>query len=61
MGLKDVIVDLLQLDKDWTTRIVMAMLVLGVIWGLLGVIDSLMVRLQEAAWGLSANLLFTPQ
>ncbi|MEM3305594.1 MAG: cbb3-type cytochrome c oxidase subunit I [Saccharolobus sp.] len=61
MGLKDVIVDLLQLDKDWTTRIVMAMLVLGVIWGLLGVIDSLMVRLQEATWGLSANLLFTPQ
>jgi terminal oxidase heme-binding subunit I len=61
MGLKDVIVDLFQLDKDWTTRIVMGMLVLGVIWGLLGVIDSLMVRLDEAAWGLSANLIFTPQ
>ncbi|WP_338599540.1 cbb3-type cytochrome c oxidase subunit I [Sulfolobus tengchongensis] len=61
MGLKDVIVDLFQLDKDWVTRIVMAMLVLGVIWGLLGVIDSLMVRLDEAAWGLSANLVLTPQ
>ncbi|QXJ27340.1 cbb3-type cytochrome c oxidase subunit I [Saccharolobus shibatae] len=61
MGLKDVIVDLFQLDKDWTTRIVMGMLVLGIIWGLLGVIDSLMVRLVEASWGLSAVLPLTPQ
>ncbi|AKA73399.1 oxidase [Saccharolobus solfataricus] len=61
MGLKDVIVDIFQLDKDWTTRIVMGMLVLGVIWGLLGVIDSLMVRLVEASWGLSAVLPLTPQ
>ncbi len=61
MGLKEVIIDLFQLDKDWTTRMVMAMLVLGVIWGLLGVIDSLMVRTVEAAWGLGANLVLTPQ
>ncbi|AOL16262.1 oxidase [Sulfolobus sp. A20] len=61
MGLKEVIIDLFQLDKDWTTRMVMAMLVLGVVWGLLGVIDSLMVRTVEASWGLGANLVLTPQ
>ncbi|AWR97080.1 oxidase [Acidianus sulfidivorans JP7] len=61
MSLKDLIVSLFQLDKDWTTRITMAMLVLGVIWGLLGVIDSLMVRLQESAWGTSALLIETSQ
>ncbi|TRN04240.1 oxidase [Sulfolobus sp. E1] len=61
MGLKEVIIDLFQLDKDWTTRMVMAMLVLGVVWGLLGVIDSIMVRTVEASWGLGANLVLTPQ
>ncbi|BCS91725.1 Cytochrome c oxidase polypeptide 1 [Metallosphaera sp. J1] len=61
MGLKEFVVSLFQLDKDWTTRIVMAMLVMGVIWGLLGVIDSLMVRIQETMWGLSGTLVFTPQ
>ncbi|BFH72458.1 cbb3-type cytochrome c oxidase subunit I [Sulfurisphaera javensis] len=61
MGLKDLIVALFQLDKDWTTRIVMGMLVLGVIWGLLGVIDSLMVRIQETMWSTYGVLPFTPQ
>ncbi|MEL9969537.1 MAG: cbb3-type cytochrome c oxidase subunit I [Metallosphaera sp.] len=61
MGLKEFVISLFQLDKDWTTRIVMAMLVMGVIWGLLGVIDSLMVRIQETTWGLSGTLVFTPQ
>jgi len=61
VGLKDLIVALFQLDKDWTTRIVMGMLVLGVIWGLLGVIDSLMVRLQETMWSTFGALPFTPQ
>lgn len=61
MSLKDLVVALFQLDKDWTTRITMAMLVLGVIWGLLGIIDSLMVRIQETLWGTSALLLETPQ
>ncbi|MBB5253370.1 cbb3-type cytochrome c oxidase subunit I [Sulfurisphaera ohwakuensis] len=61
MGLKDIIVALFQLDKDWTTRIVMGMLVLGVIWGLLGVIDSLMVRIQETMWSTYGVLPFTPQ
>ncbi|AWR94704.1 cbb3-type cytochrome c oxidase subunit I [Acidianus brierleyi] len=61
MGLKNLIIALFQLDKDWTTRIVMAMLVMGVIWGLLGVIDSLMVRLQETTWGTSALLIETSQ
>ncbi|MCI2414307.1 MAG: cbb3-type cytochrome c oxidase subunit I [Candidatus Aramenus sp.] len=61
MGLKDLVVALFQLDKDWTTRIVMAMLVMGVIWGLLGVIDSLMVRIQETAWGTLGTLVMTSQ
>ncbi|BBG24652.1 Cytochrome c oxidase polypeptide 1 [Sulfuracidifex tepidarius] len=61
MGLKDLVVSLFQLDKDWTTRIVMGMLVMSVIWGLLGVIDALMVRIQEAMWGISATLPLSPQ
>lgn len=61
MGFKEFVTALFQLDKDWTTRIVMGMLVMGVIWGLLGVIDSLMVRLQETIWGVSGVLVFTPQ
>lgn len=61
MGLKDLIVALFQLDKDWTTRIVMGMLVLGVVWGLLGIIDSLMTRIQETMWSTYGVLPFTPQ
>ncbi len=61
MGFKDLVVALFQLDKDWTTRIVQAMLVLGVIWGLLGVIDSLMVRIVESMWGTFGVLPLTPQ
>lgn len=61
MGLKDLIVSLFQLDKDWTTRIVMGMLVMGVIWGLLGVIDSLAVRIQESMWSTLGVLPTTPQ
>ncbi len=37
------------------------MLVLGVIWGLLGVIDSLMVRIVESMWGTFGVLPLTPQ
>jgi terminal oxidase heme-binding subunit I len=61
MGLRNLIVALFQLDKDWTTRIVMGMLVMGVIWGLLGVIDSLMVRIQETMWTTYGLLPLTPQ
>lgn len=61
MGLKDLVVALFQLDKDWITRIVQAMLVMGVIWGLLGVIDSLMVRIVESMWGTFGVLPLTPQ
>jgi terminal oxidase heme-binding subunit I len=61
MGLKDLLVSLFQLDKDWTTRIVMGMLVMSVIWGLLGIIDALMVRIQEATWGLTQTLPLSPQ
>ena len=61
MGFKDLVVALFQLDKDWTTRIVQAMLVLGVIWGLLGIIDSLMVRIVESMWGTFGVLPLTPQ
>jgi len=61
VGFKDLVVALFQLDKDWTTRIVQAMLVLGVIWGLLGVIDSLMVRIVESMWGTFGVLPLTPQ
>jgi len=38
---------ILQLDKDWITRITMAMIVLSIIWGALGIIDALMVRIHE--------------
>jgi len=61
VGLRDLVVALFQLDKDWTTRIVQAMLVLGVIWGLLGVIDSLAVRIVESMWGTFGVLPLTPQ
>ena len=61
MGFRDLVVALFQLDKDWTTRIVQAMLVLGVIWGLLGVIDSLAVRIVESMWGTFGVLPLTPQ
>jgi Heme/copper-type cytochrome/quinol oxidases, subunit 1 len=61
VGFKDLVVALFQLDKDWTTRIVQAMLVMGVIWGLLGVIDSLMVRIVESMWGTFGVLPLTPQ
>jgi terminal oxidase heme-binding subunit I len=61
VGFKDLVVALFQLDKDWTTRIVQAMLVMGVIWGLLGVIDSLAVRMVESMWGTFGVLPLTPQ
>jgi hypothetical protein len=37
---------ILQLDKDWVTRMTMAMIVLSIIWGALDIIDALMVRLH---------------
>ncbi|BBD73149.1 oxidase [Sulfodiicoccus acidiphilus] len=37
------------------------MLVMGVAWGFLGTIDSLMVRIQETLWGFAGLLQFTPQ
>ncbi|AAY79522.1 cytochrome c oxidase polypeptide I [Sulfolobus acidocaldarius DSM 639] len=61
MTFRNIIVTLFQLDKDWTTRIVSSMLILGVVWGALGVIDGLMVRIQESAWGIYGFLPFTPQ
>ena len=45
-----------QLDKDWVTRITMAMIVMSIVWGALGVVDALMVRIQEASWGLTQTL-----
>ena len=59
--LAGLVVDLFQLDKDWVTRITMAMIVMSVVWGALGIIDAFMVRVQEAAWGLYAALPLTPQ
>lgn len=50
-----------QLDKDWVTRITMAMIVMSIVWGALGVVDALMVRIQEASWGLTQTLPLTPQ
>lgn len=61
MKLSELVTALFQLDKDWTSRIVMSMLVLGVIWGLLGVIDSLAVRIQETFWGMYGILPTTAQ
>jgi heme/copper-type cytochrome/quinol oxidase subunit 1 len=39
----------------------MAMIVMSIVWGALGVIDALMVRIQEVPWGLTQTLLLTPQ
>ena len=60
-SLVNLIVSVFQLDKDWVTKITMAMIVMSLIWGILGIIDALMVRIQEAAWGLSMALPLTPQ
>jgi len=53
--------DIFQLDKDWVTRITMGMIVLSLIWGILGIVDALMVRVQEASWGLAQTLPLTVQ
>jgi cytochrome c oxidase subunit 1/terminal oxidase heme-binding subunit I len=49
------------LDKDWVSRVSMAMIVMSLIWGILGIIDALMARIQEMVWGLSQTLVFTSQ
>lgn len=59
--LVNLVISLFQLDKDWVTKITMAMIIMSVIWGILGVIDALMVRIQEASWGLMNTLPLTPQ
>jgi terminal oxidase heme-binding subunit I len=59
--LVSIVRDLFQLDKDWVTRATMAMIVMSVVWGILGVVDALMVRLVEATWGLYGFLPLTPQ
>jgi len=61
MTFKDIVTNILQLDKDWVTKISMAMIVMSLIWGILGVVDGLMIRVQEASWGLSGSLPLTPQ
>ncbi|NON61219.1 cbb3-type cytochrome c oxidase subunit I, partial [Acidianus sp. RZ1] len=50
-----------QLDKDWVSRITMAMIVMSLVWGMLGIIDALMARIQEASWGLTQSLVITSQ
>jgi cytochrome c oxidase subunit 1/terminal oxidase heme-binding subunit I len=50
-----------QLDKDWVSRVSMAMIVMSLIWGILGIIDALAARMQEMVWGLSQTLVFTSQ
>jgi len=61
MKVSELVGTLFQLDKDWTSRIVMAMLIMGVLWGLLGMVDSLMIRVQETGWGVTGSMPFTPQ
>jgi cytochrome c oxidase subunit 1/terminal oxidase heme-binding subunit I len=51
----------LQLDKDWVSRITMAMIVLSLVWGILGIIDALAARIQELSWGVSQTLVLTSQ
>jgi len=53
--------DIFQLDKDWVTRATMGMIVLSIIWGILGIIDAFMVRVQEVSWGLAQTLPLTAQ
>ncbi len=50
-----------QLDKDWVSRVSMAMIVMSLIWGILGIIDALMARIQEMVLELSQTLVFTSQ
>lgn len=50
-----------QLDKDWVTRATMGMIVLSLVWGILGIIDAFMVRMQEALWGLQQTFPLTTQ
>jgi len=59
--LADLVKALFQLDKEWVTRVTMGMIVLSVIWGILGIIDAFMVRVQEFAWGVAQFLPLTPQ
>ncbi|EWG06951.1 MAG: cytochrome-c oxidase [Candidatus Aramenus sulfurataquae] len=50
-----------QLDKDWISRMTMSMTVLSLVWGILGIIDTLAARLQEAVWATSQSLVITSQ
>ncbi|WP_231136352.1 cbb3-type cytochrome c oxidase subunit I [Acidianus ambivalens] len=59
--IKNVINTIFLLDKDWVTRITMAMIVMSLVWGILGLIGALMVRLQEMSWATSSTLLLTSQ
>ena len=58
-GLVNFVKQVFQLDKDWLSRITMAMIVMSLIWGMLGVIDAMMARLQEAVWGVSSSFILT--
>jgi hypothetical protein len=49
-----------QLDKDWVMRITKTMIVMSVVWGALGVIDALLVKIQEASRVFTQTLLLTP-
>ncbi|MEM0168954.1 MAG: cbb3-type cytochrome c oxidase subunit I [Metallosphaera sp.] len=60
-GLVNFVKQVFQLDKDWLSRITMAMIVLSLIWGILGIIDALMARIQEAVWATSSNFILTSQ
>jgi len=61
-GLINLLDEIFQLDnKDYITRISIAMISLSLLWGILGIIDALMVRLQELSWGMSQTLILTPQ
>ncbi|MBW9141858.1 MAG: cbb3-type cytochrome c oxidase subunit I, partial [Candidatus Aramenus sp.] len=60
-GFLNLVNALFQLDKPWLSRITMGMIVLSLVWGILGIVDALMVRIQEATWAVSASLLITSQ
>ena len=39
----------------------MAMIVMSIVQGALGVVDALLVNIHEASWGFTPTLLLTPQ
>jgi terminal oxidase heme-binding subunit I len=56
----DFVKRLFQWNKPWESRVLMASLVFGVVWAVVGGSDALLVRLQESSFGATGQLITTP-